>query len=63
MQHATCHQTNLIFPVLLPTNLLEANSALRSARCQCCQIAKDVRALCKTWDKEHPATFKLANIT
>jgi hypothetical protein len=56
-------QRDLIDPVLLPINLAEANSALRSARRCCRQIATEARALRKTRDEERLAAFKLANST
>ena len=54
-------QKDLIDPVLLPTNLAETNSALRSARRCCRKIATDARELRKTRDEERLAAFKLAN--
>jgi exonuclease III len=54
-------QKDLIDQVLLPLNLAEANSALRSARRRCRQIAQEARSLRKTRDEERLASFKLAN--
>ena len=51
----------MIEPVLLPKNLAETNSALRSARRRCRQVAKEARALRKTRDDDRLAAFKLAN--
>jgi exonuclease III len=54
-------QKQLIEPVLLPENLSETNSALRSARRRCRQVATEARSIRKTRDEERLAAFKLAN--
>jgi hypothetical protein len=56
-------QKYLIDPMLLPINLAEANSTLRSAHRRCRQIAQETCSLRKTRNKERLASFKLANST
>jgi exonuclease III len=56
-------QQQLIDPVLLPASISEANSALRSARRRCREIATEARALRKTREDERLAAFQMANST
>jgi hypothetical protein len=62
MQHQIDRrQKQLIEPILLPVSLAETNSALRSARRRCRQIATEARALRKTREEERLAAYILAN--
>jgi hypothetical protein len=54
-------QTQLSDPIILPNSISTANSALRSARRRCRQVATEARSLRKTREDEHLAAFKLAN--
>jgi hypothetical protein len=54
-------QTQLSDPIILPDSISTANSALRSARRRCRQVATDTRSLHETREDERLAAFKLAN--
>jgi hypothetical protein len=54
-------QTQLSDPIILPDSISTVNSALRSARRRCRQVATEARSLRKTREDERLAAFKLAN--